>query len=101
MLKFTYKAKINSRVVAKCPKHPRYNPEKEGRNLKGGCSTCFTLFDLFQARVQLEAALHNFERHAAPWYPARKPRAPKATVFPSTIPTIDSMSEHALPRYDA
>jgi hypothetical protein len=38
-------------VKAKCNRHPRYNPEREGRGgIKGGCSTCFSLFDLHQAR---------------------------------------------------
>lgn len=79
MYKFTCKLKVNSRVVAKCPKHPRFNPEKEGRNIKGCCSTCFSLFALFQARQQLDAAVREFERRATPWYPARKPNS-KAIV---------------------
>jgi hypothetical protein len=75
MLKFTHKLKVNSRVVAKCSRHPRYNPEKQGRGaIVGGCSGCFALFDLMQSRNQLDAAVREFERLAAPWYPPRKPR---------------------------
>ena len=31
MLQFTYKLKITERVKGKCSRHPRYNPEKDGR----------------------------------------------------------------------
>jgi len=31
MLKFVYKQKIRERVNAKCQRHPRYNPELDGR----------------------------------------------------------------------
>ena len=42
MLQFTYKLKLTERVKAKCSRHPRYNPEKDGRaGIRGGCSTCF------------------------------------------------------------
>jgi hypothetical protein len=55
MFQFTYKLKVTERVKAKCNRHPRYNPEREGRGgIKGGCSTCFSLFDLHQARRRPE-----------------------------------------------
>jgi hypothetical protein len=39
--------KVAERVKAKCERHPRYNPEREGRGgIKGVCFTCFSLFDL-------------------------------------------------------
>jgi hypothetical protein len=42
MFQFTYKLKVAERVKAKCERHPRYNPERDGRGgIKGGCSTCF------------------------------------------------------------
>jgi hypothetical protein len=57
MLQFTYKLKLTERVKAKCSRHPRYNPEKDGRaGIRGGCSTCFSLYDLQQARLALDAA---------------------------------------------
>jgi hypothetical protein len=31
MLQFTYKLKVTERVKGKCSRHPRYNPEKDGR----------------------------------------------------------------------
>lgn len=52
-------------MKAKCERHPRYNPEREGRGgIKGGCSTCFSLFDLHQARLSLDAAHREFLRRA-------------------------------------
>ena len=50
MLQFTYNLKLTERVKAKCSRHPRYNPVKDGRaGIRGGCSTCFSLYDLHQA----------------------------------------------------
>lgn len=78
MLKFTYKAKIHERVAAKCARHPRYNPEKDGRGgIRGACHTCYQLYDLYKARVALDEALRHFIRMAAPWasYRARRAKA--------------------------
>ena len=42
---------------------PRYNPERDGRGgIKGGCSTCFALYDLHQARLSLDSAHREFLR---------------------------------------
>ena len=82
MFQFNYKLKVSERVKAKCNRHPRYNPEREGRGgIKGGCSTCFSLFDLHQARLSLDAAHREFLRRALPWTRVRrsqtKPQLPK------------------------
>jgi hypothetical protein len=75
MFQFNYKLKVAERVKAKCERHPRYNPEREGRGgIKGGCSTCFSLFDLHQARLSLDAAHREFLRRATPWSHVRQPR---------------------------
>ena len=80
MLKFAYKLKIAERLTAKCSRHPRYNPEKDGRAaIKGGCSGCFALFDLYQSRLALEASAQKFQRLAAPWARPRQPRSQKRT----------------------
>ena len=80
MIKFTYKLKLNERVHAKCSKHPQYNPEKHGRGrIIGACSGCFSLFDLWQAKVELDKAVRQFQRHAAPWSRPRQPRKQKTT----------------------
>jgi hypothetical protein len=81
MLQFTYKLKLTERVKAKCSRHPRYNPEKDGRaGIKGGCSTCFSLYDLHQARVTLDAAQREFIRRAAPWARRREARQRRDTA---------------------
>ena len=75
MFQINYKLKVSERVKAKCDRHPRYNPEREGRGgIKGGCSTCFSLFDLHQARLSLDAAHREFLRRAVPWTRVRRPR---------------------------
>lgn len=75
MLQFTYKLKITERVKGKCTRHPRYNPEKDGRaGIRGACSCCFSLYDLHQARIALDAAQREFIRRAGPWARHREPR---------------------------
>jgi hypothetical protein len=79
MLQFTYKLKITERVKAKCSRHPRYNPEKDGRaGIRGACSGCFSLYDLHQARIALDAAQREFIRRATPWARPREPRRIKS-----------------------
>jgi hypothetical protein len=80
MLQFTYKLKITERVKGKCSRHPRYNPEKDGRaGIRGGCSCCFSLYDLYHARVTLDAAKREFIRRAAPWTRPRETRRTKSS----------------------
>src|SRR5260370_37091378 len=80
MLQFTYKLKLTERVKAKCGRHPRYNPEKDGRaGIKGGCSTCFSLYDLHQARLALDSAQREFLRRAGPWARRQVPQQRRVT----------------------
>ena len=92
MLKFNYKLTVRERVTAKCVRHPRYNPEKEDRaGIKGGCSTCWNLYDLQDARIKLDAAVHEFVRRAGPWARTREPRRCKskdATSAPVESPEV-------------
>jgi hypothetical protein len=75
MFQFTYKLKVAGRVKGKCERHPRYNPERDGRGgIKGGCPACFSLYDLQQARLTLDAANRDFLRKAIPWARRSKPR---------------------------
>jgi hypothetical protein len=81
MFQFNYKLKVSERVKAKCNRHPRYNPEHDGRGgIKGGCSTCFSLFDLHQARLSLDAAHREFLRRASPWTRVSRPRTKPQSV---------------------
>lgn len=87
MIQFNYKLKVSERVKAKCVRHPRYNPEREGRGgIKGGCSTCFSLFDLHQARLSLDAAHREFLRRALPWTRINPPRTKSSSVKPDEPP---------------
>ena len=86
MFQFSYRLKVAEQVKATCVRHPRYNPERDGRGgIKGGCSTCFALYDLHQARLSLDAAHREFLRKAIPWTRATKPRG-----RPETKTTDDS-----------
>lgn len=81
MLQFTYKLKITERVKGKCARHPRYNPEKDGRaGIRGACSCCFSLYDLYRARIALDAAQREFIRRAAPWVRNRETRQMKGSA---------------------
>ena len=46
--------------------------------IRGGCSTYFSLYDLHQARIALDAAQREFVRRAGPWARQREPRQRKA-----------------------
>ena len=84
MFQFTYKPRVTERVKAKSERHPRYNPERDGRGgIKGGCSTCYSLFDLHQARLSLDAAQREFLRRALPWTRIRLPRAESRPLKPT------------------
>jgi hypothetical protein len=75
MFQFTYRLKVAERVKGKCKRHPRYSPERDGRGgIKGGCSACFSLCDLQQARLVLDAAHRDFLKKAAPWARRSTPR---------------------------
>ena len=108
MLQFTYKLKITERVKGKCNRHPRYNPEKDGRaGIRGACSCCFSLYDLYQARVALDAAQREFIRRAVPWVRPREPR-PKRTgdtteepKRPRTDPSVSTDGDKTPPRHPA
>ena len=91
MIQFTYKLKITERVKGKCNRHPRYNPEKDGRaGIRGACSSCFSLYDLYQARIALDAAQREFIRRAVPWARIRKPRQRKSISESSEDVSCDS-----------
>ena len=80
MFQFSYKLRVAERIKAKCERHPCYNPERDGRGgIKGGCSTCFSLYDLQQARLLLDSAHRDFLRKAIPWTRSAKPRTKAET----------------------
>lgn len=95
MLKFKVKLKLNDSIEAKCPKHPRFNPEKEGNNIKAGCSTCHTLYDLYRSKLEFERSLRILQRNCAPWLKYRKPRARAANVATITENGPGQEANHA------
>jgi hypothetical protein len=96
MLQFTYKLKINERVKGKCSRHPRYNPDKDGRaGIRGGCSCCFSLYDLYQARMALDAAQREFIRRAAPWVRSRQPRRTKSASEAEQSSDVSRFGDHS------
>jgi hypothetical protein len=57
MYKTTFKFK------GKCPKHTRFNPEKDGLDgVKGGCDTCMTLALVNQYLVKAQHWAKAFEK---------------------------------------
>ena len=92
MFKLSYKLTVRERVQGKCDRHPRYNPEKDGRaGIKGGCSACYSLLDLHNARLKLDAAVHEFVRRAGPWArpkATKKRKKPTQTVNGQPIPNV-------------
>ncbi len=92
MYKLSYKLSVRERVSAKCERHPRYNPEKDGRaGIKGGCSACYSLYDLLQARMQLDSAVREFIRRAGPW--ARPRGSRKHRVLGDAAPQTVELPE--------
>jgi hypothetical protein len=92
MFQLSYKLKVAERVKAKCERHPRYNPERDGRGgIKGGCSTCFFLYDLHQARLKLDCAHREFLRKAIPW---ARPTALRSKSQTSSKPDVPGIGGH-------
>ena len=80
MLKFTYKLTLPERVAVVCSRHPRYNSEKDGRSGVKGGSTCYDLYDLYSARLKLDAAVREFTRRVASWARIKERHRPKQTL---------------------
>jgi len=58
--------KLRIRWQGKCPRHPRFNPEKQGRAaVKGGCALCDHLADIFEMSRGLAAHAQDFQKRSA------------------------------------
>jgi len=56
---------LNYRVklYARCAKHPRYNPEKDGQGgIKGACAECSHLLKLYEAAFHLKCSERIFRQ---------------------------------------
>ncbi len=63
----TLRLKINLRVRrsvrVKCPRHPRYNPEREGAGtILGGCRYCLAIYELYAGKLAVERSLQALEQ---------------------------------------
>lgn len=76
MLKISTPVVVKTKLKArgKCPIHPRFNPERGERDVKGGCKSCLALIDVtkarddvMKARKELLDAIDRFEAVAAPY----------------------------------
>jgi hypothetical protein len=75
MLRLTTKLKIRSKITVKCEKHPRYNPEKDGKGgVRGACSTCLHMYTIFNTHRMMMELVKDFEVISKP-YEAKKPLA--------------------------
>ena len=75
--------KIRSRKFdGRCARHKRYNPAVDGRGaIKGGCTRCNLLFDIWEASLKLNQLIRKFDPHhddvqrpSPPPPPAHDPR---------------------------
>jgi hypothetical protein len=81
LLKLKTKVKVNSRVEIKCDKHPRYNPEKDGRGgIRGACTRCEFLFAIFNTQQTFLNALRDYQQMTATY----------EKVMPRTVKKADS-----------
>jgi len=49
---------ITFEITMRCPRHPRYNPGRDGlAAIKGGCTTCTRMFELNMKANQVFATL--------------------------------------------
>jgi hypothetical protein len=102
LLRLKTKIKINSRVEAKCDRHIRYNPEKDGRGgIKAGCTRCEYLYAIFNTWQTFQNAMRDYQQMTAQFEKVKprvkKPAAPPAPGGKSQtqgwLDTIKSMGE--------
>lgn len=74
MLRLRTKLTIRSRVVAKCERHTRYNPEIDGRaGIKGECARCIFLYTIYNTQQTMLNAARDFSNMTSS-YEQIKPR---------------------------
>ena len=64
MLRLKINLRVRRSVRVKCPRHPRYNPEREGAGaIRGGCRYCLAMYDLYAGKLAVERSLQALEQH--------------------------------------
>jgi hypothetical protein len=66
MLRLKINLRVRRSVHVTCPRHPRYNPEREGRGaIRGGCRYCLAIYELYADKLAVEQSLQALEQHIA------------------------------------
>ena len=64
MLRLKINLRVRRSVRVKCPRHPRYNPEREGAGaIRGGCRYCLATYDPYAGKLAVERSLQVLEQH--------------------------------------
>ena len=64
MLRLKINLRMRQSVRVKCPRHPRYNPERQGAGaIRGGCRYCVALYELYASKLAVERSLQALEQH--------------------------------------
>ena len=80
MLRLKTRLNIRSRVVARCEKHLRYNPEKDGRGgIRGACSRCEYLYAIYATQQVMLNAARDFQQMTQT-FEQIKPKVARAMV---------------------
>jgi hypothetical protein len=55
------------RWKGRCPKHPRYSPERDGRGgIRGGCQRCEMLLEIYTHHAALVRLIREFGTRSVP-----------------------------------
>jgi hypothetical protein len=59
-------AKRRNSRYEKCPRHPRYNPERDGAGaIRGGCRYCVAIYELYAGELAVEQSLQALDQQIA------------------------------------
>jgi hypothetical protein len=80
--------KIRSRKFdGRCGRHKRYNPATDGLGgIRGGCRRCMLLFEIWQASLQLNRLIRQFDPNHDD---LQRPRPETAAIDPRQLSLID------------
>ena len=66
MLRLKINLRVRRSVRVKCPRHPRYNPERDGAGvIRGGCRYCVAIYELYAGKLAVERSLQALEQQIA------------------------------------
>src|SRR5262249_55155089 len=66
MLRLKINLRVRRSVRVKCPRHSRYNPERDGAGaIRGGCRYCQSIYELYASKLAAERSLQALEQQIA------------------------------------